>query len=188
MGGAGLPGEPETLLGGDEQRHWSAPCPQGAWGSGWPRVSRLSQPPMYPSLQAGREPDTVSQIIRCSCRSVHAPGTSVPFFFFFFLVFLGPHLQYIEVPGLGGKLELQLPANTTATVTWDPSHICNLHCSSRQHQILNPLSKARDGTCILGDTGWILKPLSHNGISWLFFFFFFLIYLALCDSHNYTRK
>ena len=27
-------------------------------------------------------------------------------FFFFFLSFLGPHLQYMEVPGLGVELEL----------------------------------------------------------------------------------
>ena len=26
----------------------------------------------------------------------------------------------------------------------DPSHVCDLHHSSQQHQILNPLSKARD--------------------------------------------
>ena len=31
--------------------------------------------------------------------------------------------------------------------TWDPSCICNLHHSSRQRRILNPLSEARDGTC-----------------------------------------
>ena len=29
------------------------------------------------------------------------------------------------------------------------SHICDLHHSSQQHQVLNPLSKARDGICIL---------------------------------------
>ena len=28
----------------------------------------------------------------------------------------------------------------------DPSHVCNLHHSSRQRRILNPLSKARDWT------------------------------------------
>ena len=28
----------------------------------------------------------------------------------------------------------------------DPSHICSLHHSSRQHQILNPPSEAKDGT------------------------------------------
>ena len=30
-----------------------------------------------------------------------------------------------------------------------PSHVCNLHHSSQQRQILNPLSKARDQTCNL---------------------------------------
>ena len=45
------------------------------------------------------------------------------FFFFFFLVFLGPHLRHMEVPRLGVEAELQLPAYTTATATPDPSHI-----------------------------------------------------------------
>ena len=35
------------------------------------------------------------------------------------------------------------------------SHVCNLHHSSRQFQILNPLSEARDWTCILMDTSQI---------------------------------
>ena len=34
-----------------------------------------------------------------------------------------------------------------------------------QHWILNPLSKARDQTCILLDTSWILNLLSHKGNS-----------------------
>ena len=33
------------------------------------------------------------------------------------IFFLGPHLQHMEVPRLGVKLELQLPAYTTATAT-----------------------------------------------------------------------
>ena len=35
----------------------------------------------------------------------------------------------------------------------DPSHICELHHSSRQRQILNPRSEARDQTPILMDIG-----------------------------------
>ena len=69
-----------------------------------------------------------------------------------FLVFLGPHLWHMEVPELGVKSELQLPAYATATVTPDLSHICKLHHSSQQHQILNLLSEAREGTCVLMDT------------------------------------
>ena len=58
----------------------------------------------------------------------------------------------MEVPRLGVKSELQLPVYTTATATQDPSQVCDLHHSSQQHQILNSLSEARDGTCILMDT------------------------------------
>ena len=44
------------------------------------------------------------------------------------------------------------PAYTPATATPELSHICNLHHSSRQRQILNPLSEARDRTCIRMDS------------------------------------
>ena len=63
-------------------------------------------------------------------------------FFVFFSFFLRLHLQHMEVPGL--ELELQVPAYTTATATPDPSHVCDLHHSVRQHQIFNLQSKARD--------------------------------------------
>ena len=48
----------------------------------------------------------------------------------------------MEVSRLWVESELQLPA--TATATQDPSCICDLHCSSWQGQILNPLSEASD--------------------------------------------
>ena len=35
----------------------------------------------------------------------------------------------------------------------DLSHVCNLHHNSRQCRIRNPLSEARDPTCVLVDTG-----------------------------------
>ena len=49
----------------------------------------------------------------------------------------------MDVLKLGVKLELQPWAYTTATATPDPSHVCDLHHSSRQHQIPNPLNEAR---------------------------------------------
>ena len=52
----------------------------------------------------------------------------------------------MEVPRLEVESELQLPAYATATETPDLSHVCNLHHSSQQHQILNPLNGARDQT------------------------------------------
>ena len=73
----------------------------------------------------------------------------------FVYCFLGLHPWYMEVPGLGVELELQLPAYTTATATGELSHVCNLHHSSRQHLILNSLSEAKDQTHILMDTSQI---------------------------------
>ena len=55
----------------------------------------------------------------------------------------------MEIPRLGVQLELQLLAYTTATATSHPSLVCDLHHSSRQHWILNPLSEDRDQTCNL---------------------------------------
>ena len=66
------------------------------------------------------------------------------FFLFVFLPFLGLLPQHMEVPRLGVFSELQPPAFARAAVTRDPSHVCDLHHSSWQRQILNPLSKARD--------------------------------------------
>jgi len=50
-----------------------------------------------------------------------------------------------------------------ATATQDLNHICDLHRSLQQGQILNPLSKARDQTRIVTDTSRVLNPRSHNG-------------------------
>ena len=58
--------------------------------------------------------------------------------------FLGLHPRHMEVPRPGVDLELQLLATATATATQNPSHVCDLHPSSLQHQILNPLSETRD--------------------------------------------
>ena len=64
----------------------------------------------------------------------------------------------MEVPRLGVESDPQLPAFFTATATWDLSHICNLHHSSLQNRIRDPLSKARDRTRLFVDT-------SHDGNS-----------------------
>ena len=55
----------------------------------------------------------------------------------------------MEVPRLGVESEPEPPAYATATAMPDPSHICDLHHSSWQYRILNPLSEARDRTRIL---------------------------------------
>ena len=61
----------------------------------------------------------------------------------------------MEVARLAAELELQLPAYTTATATRDPSRVCDLHRSSWQRRILNPLSKARDRACVLMDASQV---------------------------------
>ena len=58
----------------------------------------------------------------------------------------------MEVPRLGVKTELQLPAYATATAMQDLSRLFDLHHSSGKRQILNPLSEARDQACIIMDT------------------------------------
>ena len=62
----------------------------------------------------------------------------------------------MEVPRLGVKSELQLLAYTTGTATQDLSCVCDLHQSSQQRQILNPLSEARGQIHILMDTSRFL--------------------------------
>ena len=62
---------------------------------------------------------------------------------------LGLHPQHMEVPRLGVKSESELQLLDYTTATPDLSHICDLHHSSWQRQILNPLSEARDRTCNL---------------------------------------
>ena len=61
----------------------------------------------------------------------------------------------MEVPRLGVESELQLPAYTTATAMRDLSLVFNLHHSSQQGQIPDPLSEARDRTHVLINS-WIL--------------------------------
>ena len=51
-----------------------------------------------------------------------------------------------------GLIRAVATAYTTATVTWDPSRVCDC---SQQCRILNPLSKTRDRTYILIDTSQI---------------------------------
>ena len=61
----------------------------------------------------------------------------------------------MEVPRPGVESEIQLLAYTTAKETQDLSHVWDLHHSSQQHWILNPLSKARNQTCILMGTSQV---------------------------------
>ena len=115
------------------------------------------------------------------------------YFILFWFLQLQP--EHMEVPVLGVELELQLPAYTTATTTWNPSCICDLHHSSQQSQIFNPLSGARDQTYILMDISWvhyhsgnsrmcILAEDMKNSIVFSFLFYFIFTFLAVSTAYG----
>ena len=74
-------------------------------------------------------------------------------------------------------MELQPKAYTTATAMQHLRRIYNLHHSSRQCRILNPLSKAGDRTLKLVVPSRIRQPLRHDGNSEKNSFFFFVFCL-----------
>ena len=73
--------------------------------------------------------------------------------FFFFLLFWAPPPAHGSSQGRGQIRTMQ--AYATATATWDPRHVCNVHHSSWQCRVLDAVSKVRDGTHILVDTNHI---------------------------------
>ena len=68
------------------------------------------------------------------------------FSFIYLFFFAGAHPGHMEIPRLkqGLELELQLQAYATATAMQDPSRVCDLHHSSQQCRILNPLSRVKN--------------------------------------------
>ena len=65
------------------------------------------------------------------------------FYFYFFCLFWATPVVCGSFQ-LGVELELQLLAYATATTRPDPSRLFDLHQSSQQCQILNPLSEVKD--------------------------------------------
>ena len=61
----------------------------------------------------------------------------------------------------------------------DPRCVCNLHCNSRQHQMLNALSEARDQTRNLMSPGRIHFHCATRGTPGHGFFVFFFLFLFL---------
>ena len=131
-------------------------------------VEQSVEQAVVPSMNLGPRP-----LLSCgstclgalSLPSCIAYSNAQPFFFLFFFLsfFLGLQVHRMEIPRLGVESKLQLPAYATAMETPDPSCVCDLHHSSWQCRILNPLIEARDRTCILMGTSWVHNPLSHSG-------------------------
>ena len=69
--------------------------------------------------------------------------------FFLSFVFSGLHPPAHGGSQARGRIGATAAAYARATAKPDPSRICDLHHSSQQRWILNPLSEARDGTCNL---------------------------------------
>ena len=84
---------------------------------------------------------------------------------FCLFVFQGCTHGIWRFPVQGVESEPSLPAYATAT--WDPSHFCDLHHSSRQCWILNPVSEAGGQGSNPQPHGYqsYLFPLCHNGNS-----------------------
>ena len=84
---------------------------------------------------------------------------------------------------------------STITVMWDQNQVCDLHHSSRQCWILNPLSEARDGTrnlmvpsqihfhCTMKGT-----PIFSLFLMVLIFFNFIIVILQCSVNFCYTAK
>ena len=87
------------------------------------------------------------------------------FFFCLFVFYRAPPLAFggSQARGLIGAI---VAAYTTATATRHPSHVFDLHHSSWQHWILNPLNKARDWTCNLVVPGRIRFLCAMTGTPW----------------------
>ena len=86
------------------------------------------------------------------------------FYLFIYFCVLGPHVQYMEVPRLGVESELQPQQRgiRAASGTYTTGH---------GSQILNPLSEARDRTCVLMDASWfiITKPPWELHVSFTYY-------------------
>ena len=123
-----------------------------AWGSSWARDGTRAK--VQPALQLHQY-----QSLNC-CTKRELPRPDMLFFFF-----KRPHTWHMVVPRLGVTLALQLLTYNTAIAMPDLNHVCYLHHSSWQCQILNPLNEARDQTHISMDTSWVYNLLRHHGNS-----------------------
>ena len=116
----------------------------------------------------------LKSLLECSLKSL------------FFLVILGPHSWHIKVPRLGVESEPQLLVYTTATAMLHPSCVFDLHHSSGQRLILNPLSGARDRTYVPMDARWVRLLLSHNGNASIFLYCCYVCLLTHLFTVSYS--
>ena len=111
-------------------------------------------------------------VLSLSVLSYNVVGVTEPpeFQFLFLFCLFGPNPWHMEFLRVGVASELQLPAYAIAIATWDSSCICNLHHSSWQRLILNPLCKARDQIHISMDTSQICFSRATMATPWVLVF------------------
>ena len=99
--------------------------------------------------------------------------------------FLGVWVWHMKVPRLGVESELQLPSYNAATAMLEPSHVCNLHHSSCQCWILNPLNGAKNWTHVIMDTSQVHFYWTTIGtLIGIFYFLFLLCFWFLGQGAN----
>ena len=99
--------------------------------------------------------------------------------FFFFKLFRAAPLAYgsSQARGRIGATSANLCRSHS---NGDPSRICDLHHSSWQLWIPNPLSKARDQTCILRDTSQVHFRSAAMGTLGNNFKYFLIVLIISC--------
>ena len=132
---------------------------QVTWVSIWSRATTYPPPPR------------LSPIALSGARDIVFILYLFIYLFILSFTFLGPHPRPMEVPRPGVQLELWLLAYTTATATPDLSLVCNLHHSSRQCQIPNPLSETRYWTHNLMVPGQIRFRCATMGTPDIIFYY-----------------
>ena len=90
-------------------------------------------------------------------------------------------MQHMEIPRLGIKSELQPLAYTTAKAMPDPSCVYDLHHSSWQHQVLNPLERGQGSNPHPHGYWSDSFLLNHNGNFQVFYSF--ILQCLICSSH-----
>ena len=81
-----------------------------------------------------------------------------------FFSFLGPHLAAYESFQARGRIGAAA-AGLRHGLSKFGIQAAPATISLQQLRILNPMSEGRDGTLILTDASWVLKPLSQDGKS-----------------------
>ena len=105
-----------------------------------------------------------------SNKRIHFQSQMLLFYFILvFLSFQGCTCGIWRFPGQGSNCSCNCQPKPQPAVP-DPSQVCDLHHSSWQRWVLNPLGKTRDRTCILMDTSQICFHCAMMGTPRLFLF------------------